>query len=106
MPAGSTPHPARWTPGISTGALKVTTVFLSDSSALALGTNIVPASVKQNTVAVAAVPNNFTGLLLCLRSFKSIPWSIGAQRRKSRVYAASKCEIGNVVAQGVDLAGS
>src|SRR5580658_9710596 len=80
-------------------------VFLSDSSALALGTNIVPDSVKQNTVA-AAVPNIFTVFLLFLRGPKSILRSIGAQPGKSPVYKASKREIGRVVAQGVDRAGS
>jgi hypothetical protein len=35
------------------------TVFLFHSSALALGTNIVPESAKQNMV-VVTIPNNFT----------------------------------------------
>ena len=43
----------RWTPGISTGPLKVMVVFLFCSSALAPGASIAPISATQHTVVAA-----------------------------------------------------
>src|ERR1017187_7947125 len=53
VPAGNTPHPLRWTPGISTGPLKVITVFLFQSSALAPGASTAAVSATKHTVVAA-----------------------------------------------------
>src|ERR1039458_3195197 len=63
VPAGNTPHPLRWTPGISTGPLKVNTVFLFQSLALAAGENIAPVSARQNTLVVTVLK-----ILICFCS--------------------------------------
>src|ERR1017187_6257089 len=52
VPAGNTPQPTRWTPGISTGLLNVIMVFLFDSSAFALGAIIALANAIQETVVI------------------------------------------------------
>jgi hypothetical protein len=60
VPAGNTPHPAGWTPGISTGALNVMVLFLFRSSALAAGENVAPASnARQNTVVRLSAISSF-----------------------------------------------
>src|ERR1039458_3440513 len=64
VPAGNPPHPLRWTPGISTGPLKVITVLLFHSSAFAPGENTTPASARQNTVDTAVFKT-----LICFFSF-------------------------------------
>jgi hypothetical protein len=53
----------RWTPGISTGPLKVITVFLFHSSAFAPGEDTTPNSAAQNTVVVTVLKT-----LICLFS--------------------------------------
>src|ERR1035437_9818823 len=53
VPAGRIPKPCRWTPGISTGPLKVMTVFRFTSSALALGENAAPRSAMHSVACVA-----------------------------------------------------
>src|ERR1700730_7245462 len=53
VPAGNTLIPVMYTGGISTGPLKVTVVFLSWSSALAVGENAAPRKDNPNTVGTA-----------------------------------------------------
>jgi len=55
FPAGSTPHPLRWTPGISTGPLKVNTVLLFHSSARAAVDTATPSNARLNTVVDTAL---------------------------------------------------
>ena len=64
VPAGNTAHPLRWTPGISTGPLKVITVFRFHSSAFASGENTAPISARPNTVVVTVLK-----ILICCFSF-------------------------------------
>jgi hypothetical protein len=52
-----------WTPGVSTGPLKVTTVFWFQSSAFTLGENAAPMSAAQNTVGTAFKKVTFTPLI-------------------------------------------
>src|SRR5436190_12462800 len=68
VPAGSTPHPARWTPGISTGALNVITLFLFHSSALAPGVQTAPITARQQTVVMPL--NIFILPLFLLSAYK------------------------------------
>src|ERR1017187_4757671 len=73
VPAGNTPHPLRWTPGISTGALKVITVFLFQPSAFAAGEDTTPISARQNTLVVNAFET-----LICFCSFVLNSGAIGS----------------------------
>src|ERR1022692_2772594 len=57
VPAGKTPHPARCTPGISTGPLKAITVFRFQSSALAPGASTALTSAVKHIV--VATLNSF-----------------------------------------------
>src|SRR5579863_6172433 len=71
VPAGSIPQPWRWTPGISTGPLKVKTVFRFVSSALALGENPTPRTAMPNSTVGAALKNFIGFPLVTLDSVRS-----------------------------------
>src|ERR1039458_2792510 len=77
VPAGNTFHPVRWTPGISTGPLKVITVLLFHASAFAPGENTAPISAKPNTVVVTVLKT-----LICFFSFFS-------RNLRGRIFALS-----------------
>jgi hypothetical protein len=66
VPAGNTPHPLRWTPGISTGPLKVIVVFRFHSLAFAIGEKTTPINARQNTVVVAVFKVLICSYLLML----------------------------------------
>src|SRR5579864_2557265 len=72
VPAGSTPHPFKWTPGISTGPLKVITVFRFQSLARAPGTNIAPRAATQNNAFVT--PKSFTSFSPYFDKLVSAAW--------------------------------
>jgi hypothetical protein len=70
VPAGNTPQPFKWTPGISTGRLKVITVLRFHSSAFTTETDIVANATRQTAVAVFV--NSLNASLLNSNSCESL----------------------------------
>jgi hypothetical protein len=90
VPAVNTPHPLRWTPGISTGPLKVITVFLFHSSAFTRGENTRPIRARQDTVVVTVLKTLICFISFTLESLRIALRSVGHHAWRPRLVGRTR----------------